>query len=159
MIYPKLAPSASPWATRKPKAWTSQSPAAEISMAAATWISTALSHVRLEVYYSIKPKFALQWKTRTWIIPYFGCDGAYLTLAKRTEGKIYSGEAYNFSSDNPNDVLEVVKSILKIMGKESLNPKIMFKIDNEIPSHFPTAPKREKLSAGSRYWNLTSESI
>jgi len=80
-----------------------------------------------------------------------GCDGAYLTLAKRIEGNIYSGEAYNFSSDNPKGVLEVVKSILKIMGKESLNPKIMFKIDNEIPAHFPTAPKREKLLAGNRY--------
>ncbi len=41
------------------------------------------------------------------------------------ESKNYSGEAYNFSIDNPKDVLEVVKSILKIMGKESVNRKII----------------------------------
>lgn len=70
---------------------------------------------------------------------------AYLTLAERMEGKKYAGEAFNFGSDNPKDVLEVVKAISKAMGTNGIKPKILGTAKHEIPAQYLDSAKARKL--------------
>jgi CDP-glucose 4,6-dehydratase len=69
-------------------------------------------------------------------------DGAeaYLLLAKSMEHKAIHGEAFNFSTEHPLTVAEIVKKILEAMESD-LKPKILNKATNEIKDQYLSAQK------------------
>jgi len=61
---------------------------------------------------------------------------AYLALADRVPGEGFTGEAFNFGNETPVSVLDVVKRILRLMGREDLHPVILNEATHEIPRQF-----------------------
>lgn len=79
-------------------------------------------------------------------------DGAeaYMLLAEKMTKKIH-GEAFNFSNEDPMNVLEIVNEILKAMSSD-LKPIIRNESSNEIEKQYLSALKaREILGWNSRY--------
>jgi len=70
---------------------------------------------------------------------------AYLTVAENLHRKEIAGEAFNFGSGNPISVLDLFKKILKLMGKENVDPKILSKAKNEIDRQYLSIEKVKKL--------------
>jgi CDP-glucose 4,6-dehydratase len=76
-------------------------------------------------------------------------DGAaaYMHLAEQlSKRKELRGEAFNFSTELPMSVLDVVDKILRAM-KSQLEPEILNQATHEIPEQFLSAEKARKLLA------------
>lgn len=79
----------------------------------------------------------------TFVRDYFyvedGVD-AYLQLAQRQlqEPEAYAGKAFNFSTERPLSVVEIVRMVLAHMGSE-LEPKILGEASNEIREQYLSA--------------------
>ncbi|MEQ1573514.1 MAG: GDP-mannose 4,6-dehydratase [Vicinamibacterales bacterium] len=71
--------------------------------------------------------------------------GAYLTLAEQMTAKALSGEAFNFGNEQPVTVLEVVDTILRVMGKSSLKPVILNEASDEIPDQYLDCAKARRI--------------
>jgi len=69
---------------------------------------------------------------------------AYLLLAEKIGELKLFGEAFNFSDETPISVLNLVKSIYKIVGK-SPNYKILNQAEYEIPHQYLSAKKAKKI--------------
>ncbi len=77
---------------------------------------------------------------------------AYLHLAEKMENKNIHGEAFNFSNELQITVLELVKKIISLMGKEDIEPKILGIAKNEIKHQYLSAKKaREVLGWSPKY--------
>jgi CDP-glucose 4,6-dehydratase len=61
---------------------------------------------------------------------------AYLQLAERVPGDGFTGEAFNFGTETPLSVIEVVDRILHVMGRTDLKPKILNEATHEIPKQY-----------------------
>ena len=61
---------------------------------------------------------------------------AYLQLAERIPGPGFSGEAFNFGTETPLSVVEVVKRVLAIMDGADLEPTILNEASHEIPKQY-----------------------
>lgn len=69
--------------------------------------------------------------------------GAYLTLAENL--KKAKGEAFNFGTNSPISVLELVDKIIKISGKVNLKPTIKGEAKGEINRQYLYSEKAAKL--------------
>jgi CDP-glucose 4,6-dehydratase len=69
---------------------------------------------------------------------------AYVYLAEKMDEKKIHGEAFNFSTESPQTVLEVVKTISALMGS-SLEPVILNTAINEIADQYLSAKKARNL--------------
>ncbi|MGD0170564.1 MAG: GDP-mannose 4,6-dehydratase [Halobacteriota archaeon] len=69
---------------------------------------------------------------------------SYALLAEKMDDKSIHGEAFNFSTEQPMTVLEVVKKILQVM-KSELNPIILNESTNEITKQYLSAAKARRL--------------
>ncbi|MCC7427022.1 MAG: GDP-mannose 4,6-dehydratase [Alphaproteobacteria bacterium] len=77
---------------------------------------------------------------------------AYLHLAERMDDKALHGEAFNFSVEIKLTVLELTRLILKLMGREDLQPVILNQASGEIPEQYLSAAKaRRVLNWSPRY--------
>ncbi|MDC0835606.1 GDP-mannose 4,6-dehydratase [Geitlerinema sp. CS-897] len=84
----------------------------------------------------------------TFIRDYFYVkDGvlAYLHLAEQMEREEIWGEAFNFSNELQIPVIDLVRKILKLMGKPHLEPIILNQAKNEIKHQYLSAEKARKL--------------
>jgi CDP-glucose 4,6-dehydratase len=70
--------------------------------------------------------------------------GAYLHLAEKMDNSKICGEAFNFSTESPYSVLEVVRKIIDIMGSD-LRPKVLNQATNEIQDQYLSAKKAKKM--------------
>ena len=70
---------------------------------------------------------------------------AYMSLAQRLDNKKLWGEAFNFSSESPLSVLELVAIIQKLMKCEHLKPRILDCAKGEIPSQYLSSKKAQKI--------------
>ena len=61
---------------------------------------------------------------------------AYLTLAERVPGEGVSGEAFNFGTELPLSVRQVVDRILALMKRPDLAPRILNEATHEIPKQY-----------------------
>jgi CDP-glucose 4,6-dehydratase len=61
---------------------------------------------------------------------------AYIALAERVPGDGFTGEAFNFGTETPLSVLEVVDRVLAAMGKTGLRPRILNEATHEIPKQY-----------------------
>ena len=69
---------------------------------------------------------------------------AYLQLAERVPGEGFSGEAFNFGTETPLSVVQVVDAILRVMGKTSLTPTILNEATHEIPKQYLDCAKARR---------------
>ena len=71
---------------------------------------------------------------------------AYLRLAEELPNEGVVGQAYNFGTEYPVSVLELVQKILQLMGKTWLAPRVLNEAEHEIPRQFLDCSKaRQKL--------------
>ncbi len=71
---------------------------------------------------------------------------AYMRLAECTQNEEIRGEAFNFSTEFPMTVLELVNRIQTLMAKSSLQPRILDNAKGEIQNQrLSTAKARERL--------------
>ena len=80
---------------------------------------------------------------------------AYLELAEKLPEEGFVGEAFNFASDQPLSVLQVVDEILKVMGRGDLEPVILSEAKAEIPEQSLDCQKARDRLGWSSSWSLS----
>ncbi len=70
---------------------------------------------------------------------------AYLTLAEAMPDAKTAGNAFNFGTESPVSVLELVAHILRLTGREDLQPLIMNQAKDEIPSQTLSCAKARAI--------------
>lgn len=70
---------------------------------------------------------------------------AYLGLAERLHEPGVVGEAFNFGTETPFSVLDVVAHILGVMGRRDLTPQILNQASAEIPRQFLDCEKAARV--------------
>lgn len=77
---------------------------------------------------------------------------AYLTLAEKMDDVSIVGQCFNFSTDQPFNVIEIVELILDVMGCKHLTPIIQNQACNEIPEqHLCSDKARNALGWKAKY--------
>lgn len=70
---------------------------------------------------------------------------AYLTLAQNMDNPEIIGQSFNFSTDQPFNVIQMVDLILDLMGNKFLKPIILNQASNEIPEQHLSSAKAYKI--------------
>lgn len=70
---------------------------------------------------------------------------AYLSLAERMPAAGIAGEAFNFGNEKPVSVMDVVGTILRLMGQASLQPRVLNEASHEIPRQYLDCSKARRL--------------
>jgi len=70
---------------------------------------------------------------------------AYLTLAERLPDERFAGQAFNFSTETPMSVIDVVRVILKVAGCSHLEYKILNEAHHEIPEQYLDCQKAKRM--------------
>ena len=70
---------------------------------------------------------------------------AYVTLAEALDWPDIAGEAFNFSSESPMSVIEIVNVIRRLTGREDLEPVILNEAKAEIKNQYLSSVKARKL--------------
>jgi CDP-glucose 4,6-dehydratase len=77
---------------------------------------------------------------------------AYLALAERMPDRQFTGEAFNFGTEQPVSVLDAVRCILNVMQRTDLEPVILNEATREIPRQYLDCAKaRERLGWHARF--------
>jgi CDP-glucose 4,6-dehydratase len=79
---------------------------------------------------------------------------AYLQLAERLPGDAFCGEAFNFGTETPLSVLQLVDVILAIVGKTDLRPRVLNEARQEIPKQYLDCTKARTLLAWRANYTL-----
>jgi CDP-glucose 4,6-dehydratase len=87
---------------------------------------------------------------------FYVCDAvdAYLALAERLPEPGITGEAFNFGTEIPLSVLEVVKEVLECVGRNDLEPIILNEATREIPAQTLDCLKARRLLGWKHRWSL-----
>jgi CDP-glucose 4,6-dehydratase len=70
---------------------------------------------------------------------------AYLCLAEKLPDETFTGEDFNFGTETPLSVIELVDEILQAMGKKELEPKILNQASHEIREQFLDCTKAKTM--------------
>ena len=70
---------------------------------------------------------------------------AYLLLAEKLYENGVTGEAFNFGTESPIDVISVVGEIIRISRKNHIRPKILNEAQNEIRNQYLSCEKARRL--------------
>jgi CDP-glucose 4,6-dehydratase len=70
---------------------------------------------------------------------------AYLQLAEKLPGESVVGEDFNFGAENPMSVVQMVETILELMGKSHLEPMILNESSHEIREQTLDCGKARKV--------------
>lgn len=77
---------------------------------------------------------------------------AYVTLAAQMADPSIHGECFNFSTDTPYNVIEIVDLMLELMNATHLKPIIQNQASNEIPAqHLSSKKAHEMLNWNAAY--------
>ncbi len=79
---------------------------------------------------------------------------AYLKLAERMEDPAIHGHAFNFSTEQPMSVLELMKRVLAAAGRSDLEPIILAEAKNEIPDQHLAAGKARTMLGWTQTWTM-----
>ena len=79
---------------------------------------------------------------------------AYLMLAENLDRKEVKGEAFNFGTEKPISVKDLVTKIAQLAGRPDLKPKILGEAKNEIDRQYLDASKGRKLLKWEPKYNL-----
>ena len=80
---------------------------------------------------------------------------AYILVAEQMENKGIQGEAFNFSTEHPYSVLDIVQKIIDLMGSD-LKPELLNHAANEIHDQYLSAGKAKKLLNWESKYTLES---
>ncbi len=84
----------------------------------------------------------------TFIRDYFYVEDAvdaYLQLAERMPGPGFTGEAFNFGTETPLSVLQVVDTLLRLMNRPDLEPIVLNEASHEIPQQYLDCSKARRM--------------
>jgi CDP-glucose 4,6-dehydratase len=81
----------------------------------------------------------------TYIRDYFYVREAYLALADRMLEPRFHGEAFNFGTEQPMSVIELVTLITRLMERTKLEPIIQNEASHEIPAQYLDCSKAKRL--------------
>lgn len=70
---------------------------------------------------------------------------AYLRLAEHLEDERFHGEAFNFGTETPMSVLEVVERLLQAMGRTDLEPEVLGQASHEILRQYLDCTKARSM--------------
>lgn len=70
---------------------------------------------------------------------------AYLLLAERLDQPELHGQAFNFGTEEPKSVLELVDLLLAAVGRPELEPDVKSEASNEIPQQYLDCSKARRL--------------
>lgn len=70
---------------------------------------------------------------------------AYLLLAEQMENKSLHGQAFNFGTGTPISVLALTQLILRVAGRQDLEPIIQNTAKSEIPDQYLSCDKAQKI--------------
>ena len=70
---------------------------------------------------------------------------AYLQLAERLPAQGFVGEAFNFGTEQPLSVIEMVNTVLQLMNRTDLSPLILNQANHEIPQQYLDCSKARML--------------
>lgn len=70
---------------------------------------------------------------------------AYLALAERLPDENFNGQAFNFSTETPISVIELVDMILKLTGNDGLKPRILNEASREIHKQYLSCDKAKRM--------------
>ena len=70
---------------------------------------------------------------------------AYLSLAERMDDAAFHGQAFNFGTETPLSVLEVVRAVLERMKKPALQPVILNEASHEITRQYLDCAKARRM--------------
>ena len=70
---------------------------------------------------------------------------AYLTLAEQLDREEVRGEAFNFGTDDPKSVLEIVQTIIAISDHPALQPIILGQASHEIQAQYLSSKKAKQV--------------
>ena len=77
---------------------------------------------------------------------------AYLLLAEKVQESAVMGQAFNFAPSKPHMVLEIVKTVQKLMDCPHIEPRILNQAEAEIKDQFLTSQKaKNRLGWSSQY--------
>lgn len=79
---------------------------------------------------------------------------AYLTLAEQMEDPRLHGQAFNFSTDKPLNVIELVETILQLMKRSDLTPIIQNNATHEIPAQHLSSAKAAQVLGWKARWGV-----
>jgi CDP-glucose 4,6-dehydratase len=80
---------------------------------------------------------------------------AYLTLAEQMDRPEIVGECFNFSTDKPFNVIEIVNEILQVINSTHLKPVIQNNVCNEIPEQHLCSNKAKNLLGWKPKYGVT----
>lgn len=70
---------------------------------------------------------------------------AYLKLAEKLPDERFVGQAFNFGTETPMSVLDLVHRILQLMRRTSLVPKVLNEASHEIPEQYLDCSKAKQM--------------
>ena len=70
---------------------------------------------------------------------------AYLDLAEVMPDTQYCGQAFNFGTETPVSVLDLVHLILRLLGKQNLEPEILNQAQQEIEKQYLDCSKAKRM--------------
>ena len=79
---------------------------------------------------------------------------AYLALAERLPHESFVGQAFNFSTETPVSVVELVQQILRLMGRTSLKPVVLNQASHEIPRQYLECSKAKRMLEWRHHYTL-----
>lgn len=79
---------------------------------------------------------------------------AYLTLAEKMDHEKIKGESFNFSNEQPMNVINIVEKILNVMNS-NLEPIILNESSNEIEKQYLSAKKAHEILNWTPTYNMT----
>lgn len=80
---------------------------------------------------------------------------AYLELAEQMDRPEVVGQAFNFSDERPQSVLEIVDCVLKAVDCPDLKPNVLNQASHEIRAQYLSAEKARELLGWSPRYGLT----
>lgn len=93
----------------------------------------------------------------TYLRDYFYVEDAadaFLTLGSRVTERGVKGEAFNFGTEQPTQVLDVVQGLIECSGKHQVKPIILNQAENEIKNQYLSCRKAQERLAWRHRTNL-----
>jgi CDP-glucose 4,6-dehydratase len=79
---------------------------------------------------------------------------AYIALARQLDRADLQGEAFNFGTDQPRTVLEIVETIVALSDHPDLRPKILGEASNEIQDQYLDSSKAGRMLGWEPIYSL-----
>ncbi|MGD1991816.1 MAG: GDP-mannose 4,6-dehydratase [Anaerolineae bacterium] len=79
---------------------------------------------------------------------------AYITLAQQLDRPDLQGEAFNFGTDQPRTVLEIVETIVALSDHPDLHPEILGEASNEIQDQYLDSTKARRMLGWEPIYSL-----